>query len=71
MGAREPESCLQISGERRMALTIVVITADSSEATQDIITDIKEKMVDFIKKLGNSIEELFVPDQPCELQGGA
>ncbi len=42
-----------------------------SAATQDIITDIKEKMVDFIEKLGDSIEELFVPDQPCELQGGA
>lgn len=51
MGAREPESCLQISGERRMALTIVVIIADSSEATQDIITDIKKKWSILLKNL--------------------
>lgn len=24
-----------------------------------------------IEKIGNSIEELFAPDQSCELQGGA
>ena len=30
MSAREPESCLQISGERRMT---IAIAAESSEAT--------------------------------------
>ena len=33
MSAREPESCQQISGERRMTITIAAIAAESSEAT--------------------------------------
>ena len=33
MSAREPESCWQISGERRMTITIAAIAAESSEAT--------------------------------------
>ncbi len=38
MSAREPESCLQISGERRMTITIAAIAAASSKATnRDII----------------------------------
>ncbi len=40
MSAREPESCLQISGERRMAITIA---AESSEATNRDIMSAKEK----------------------------
>ena len=39
MSAREPESCLQISGERRMTITIAAIAAESSEATnRDIMS---------------------------------
>ncbi|MFQ9608620.1 MAG: hypothetical protein ACLU90_04595 [Lachnospira sp.] len=39
MSAREPESCLQISGERRMTITIAAIAAASSKATnRDIIS---------------------------------
>ena len=38
MSAREPESCLQISGERRMTIAIAAIAAASSKATnRDII----------------------------------
>jgi len=33
MSAREPGSCWQISGERRMTITIAAIAAESSEAT--------------------------------------
>ena len=43
MSAREPESCLQISGERRMAITIAAIAAESSEATNRDIMSAKEK----------------------------
>ena len=39
MSAREPESCLQISGERRMTITI----AASSKATNRDIMSAKEK----------------------------
>lgn len=39
MSAREPESCLQISGERRMTIAIAAIAAASSKATnRDIIS---------------------------------
>ena len=39
MSTREPESCLQISGERRMTITIAAIAAASSKATnRDIIS---------------------------------
>ena len=39
MSAREPESCLQISGERRMTITIAAIAAASSKATnRDIMS---------------------------------
>ena len=43
MSAREPGSCLQISGERRMAITIEAIAAESSEATNRDIMSAKEK----------------------------
>ena len=43
MSAREPESCLQISGERRMTLTIAAIAAASSKATNRDIMSAKEK----------------------------
>ena len=43
MSAREPESCLQISGERRMAITIAAIAAESGEATNRDIMSAKEK----------------------------
>ena len=43
MSAREPESCLQIYGERRMAITIAAIAAESSEATNRDIMSAKEK----------------------------
>jgi len=43
MSAREPESCLQISGERRMTITIAAIAAESSEATNRDIMSAKEK----------------------------
>ena len=43
MSAREPESCLQISGERRMTITIAAIAAASSKATNRDIMSAKEK----------------------------
>ena len=43
MIAREPESCLQISGERRMTITIAAIAAASSKATNRDIMSAKEK----------------------------
>ena len=43
MSARESGSCLQISGERRMAITIAAIAAESSEATNRDIMSAKEK----------------------------
>ena len=49
MSASEPESCLQIYGERRMAITIAAIAAESSEATnRDII--LRNSTVADIKK---------------------
>ena len=46
MSAREPESCLQISGERRMTITIAAIAAASSKATNRDIMSAKEKEAD-------------------------
>ena len=43
MSEREPESCLQISGERRMTITIAAIAAASSKATNRDIMSAKEK----------------------------
>ena len=43
MSAREPESGLQISGERRMTITIAAIAAASSKATNRDIMSAKEK----------------------------
>ena len=43
MSAREPESCLQISGERRMMITIAAIAAASSKATNRDIMSAREK----------------------------
>ena len=43
MSAREPESCLQISGERRMTITIAAIAAASSKATNRDIMSAREK----------------------------
>lgn len=42
MSVREPESCWQISGERRMAITIAAIAAESSEATNRDIMSVNE-----------------------------
>ena len=54
MSASEPESCLQIYGERRMAITIAAIAAESSEATnRDII--LRYSTVAYIKKKGGSV----------------
>ena len=64
MSAREPESCLQISGERRMTITIAAIAAASSKATNRDIMSAKEKNADaqqtysFLAPLTN--------EQPCE-----
>ena len=46
MCVREPESCLQISGERRMTITIAAIAAASSKATNRDIMSAKEKEAD-------------------------
>ena len=43
MSAREPESGLQISGERRMTITIAAIAAASSKATNRDIMSAREK----------------------------
>ena len=64
MSAREPESCLQISGERRMTITIAAIAAASSKATNRDIMSAKEKNAaaqqtySFLAPLTN--------EQPCE-----
>ena len=64
MSAREPESCLQISGERRMTITIAAIAAASSKATNRDIMSAKDKEADaqqtfpFLAPLTN--------EQPCE-----
>ena len=64
MSAREPESCLQISGERRMTITIAAIAAASSKATNRDIMSAKEKEAaarqtfTFLAPLTN--------EQPCE-----
>ena len=43
MSAREPEICKQLSGERRMTITIAAIAAASSKATNRDIMRAKEK----------------------------
>ena len=59
MSAREPESCLQISGERRMTLTIAAIAAASSKATnRDIMSAAAKQTFTFLATLTN--------EQPCE-----
>jgi len=64
MSAREPESCLQISGERRMTITIAAIAAASSKATNRDIMSAREKEAaaqqtyPFLAPLTN--------EQPCE-----
>ena len=48
MSASEPESYLQIYGERRMAITIAASAAVSIEdANRDIIHFIRREMLDF------------------------
>ena len=48
MSASEPESCLQIYGERRMAITIAASAAVSIEdANRDIIHFLRREMLDF------------------------
>ena len=64
MSVREPESCWQISGERRMAITIAAIAAESSEATNRDIMSAEEtnaaakQTYSFLAPLRN--------EQPCE-----
>lgn len=50
MSAREPGSCLQISGERRMAITIAAIAAESSEATNRDIMSAKENIIIYMEE---------------------
>ena len=64
MSAREPESCLQISGERRMAITIAAIAAESSEATNRDIMSAKEKNA--AAKQTYSFLAPLTNEQPCE-----
>ena len=48
MSASEPESCLQIYDERRMAITIAASAAVSIEdANRDIIHFLRREMLDF------------------------
>ena len=59
MSAREPESCYQISGERRMTITIAAIAAESSEATnRDIRRD--RDMNDKIKDVSVSQRQIYI-----------
>ena len=64
MSAREPESCLQISGERRMTITIAAVAAASSKDTNRDIMSAREKEAaaeqayPFLAPLTN--------EQPCE-----
>ena len=64
MSAREPESCLQISGERRMTITIAAIAAESSEATNRDIMSAKEKNA--AAKQTYSFLAPLTNEQPCE-----
>ena len=64
MSAREPGSCLQISGERRMAITIAAIAAESSEATNRDIMSAKEKNA--AAKQTYSFLAPLTNEQPCE-----
>ena len=64
MSAREPESCLQISGERRMTITIAAIAAASSKATNRDIMSAKEKNA--AAKQTYSFLAPLTNEQPCE-----
>ena len=64
MSAREPESCLQISGERRMTLTIAAIAAASSKATNRDIMSAKEK--EAAAKQTFTFLAPLTNEQPCE-----
>ena len=64
MSAREPESCLQISGERRMTITIAAIAATSSKATNRDIMSAKEKNA--AAKQTYSFLAPLTNEQPCE-----
>ena len=64
MSAREPESWLQISGERRMTLTIAAIAAASSKATNRDIMSAKEK--EAAAKQTFTFLATLTNEQPCE-----
>ena len=66
MSAREPESCLQISGERRMTITIAAIAAASSKATNRDIMSAKEKNA--AAKQTYSFLAPLTNEQPCEAE---
>ena len=61
MSAREPESCLQISGERRMTITIA---AASSKATNRDIMSAREK--EAAAKQTFTFLAPLTNEQPCE-----
>ena len=50
MSVREPESCLQISGERRMTITIAAIAAASSKATNRDIMSAEENIIIYMEE---------------------
>ena len=64
MSAREPESCLQISGERRMTITIAAIAAASSKATNRDIMSAREK--EAAAKQTFTFLAPLTNEQPCE-----
>ena len=64
MSAREPESCLQISGERRMTITIAAIAATSSKATNRDIMSAREK--ETAAKQTFTFLAPLTNEQPCE-----
>lgn len=47
MSAREPESCLQISGERRMTITIAAIAAIAAASSKATNRDIMSAKVTY------------------------
>ena len=49
MSASEPESCLQIYGERRMAITIAAIAAIAAESSEATNRDIMSTKVLILK----------------------
>ena len=64
MSAREPESGLQISGERRMTITIAAIAAASSKATNRDIMSAREK--EAAAQQTYPFLAPFTNEQPCE-----